>query len=352
MTQNDVGSAPYYGGIAFGAGYLLTFFGVLVHFGEHLVELLQGNGITTVTGLIYMFVFLYIICGIWLGVSIIRSSRSTRDSGNTDLQQLSSPITAFSLMMLLLGIANLVHVRTGDLANLSYLLNPSIIFVVSPVLLLIGFKMYKERPTESRAMGAILVFVSTVLLYFFAYAALGSYNILASDFNFSLSSGPLFSEPNVERISLLFGAFCSLLYVVPAMQKGSRRLALNMILIIGAILFSIGLMIFNFPATTSAITEASASNQQVVSLWVIAFGNLTLGISGVVILVSALLAAVFVYRTRQQFQTPILPTTKPTSQTQTPATRCRQCGWNNPPGVKYCGKCGLPLTDEETKIYE
>jgi hypothetical protein len=360
MPRDDVGSAPYYGGIAFGAGYILAFSGALVHLSEVLIPFFQANSLTTVDVLIYTFVFLYMVCGIYLGVSITQSSRSARDSGNADLEQLSRPITSLSLMMLFLGIANLIYVRTGELAGLPSLLNPSILFVVSPILLLIGFKMYKEKPTESRAMGALLMFVSTVLLYFFAYRALGEYNILVSDsapaplqLTYSLSAGPFFCQFDVESISLLLGTLGSILYVVPAIQKGFRHLAVDTVLVTGVILFSIGLMIFNFPTTTDALTRASRPDQQIISMWIIAFGSLTLGISGLVLLISALLAAVFMYRTRLSKKA-TAQTAQPQGQppVHTSEIRCRQCGWKNPADVKYCGKCGTSLTEEETKLYE
>lgn len=31
--------------------------------------------------------------------------------------------------------------------------------------------------------------------------------------------------------------------------------------------------------------------------------------------------------------------------------RCPNCGHNNPSNFNYCGKCGAPLTEEETKLY-
>lgn len=32
-------------------------------------------------------------------------------------------------------------------------------------------------------------------------------------------------------------------------------------------------------------------------------------------------------------------------------TRCTKCGYDNPPSFEFCGKCGSPLREEETRIY-
>jgi len=47
---------------------------------------------------------------------------------------------------------------------------------------------------------------------------------------------------------------------------------------------------------------------------------------------------------------PPTPLTGPSSDKH-PIIRCPNCGHNNRTTFNYCGKCGTPLTEEETKIY-
>jgi len=34
------------------------------------------------------------------------------------------------------------------------------------------------------------------------------------------------------------------------------------------------------------------------------------------------------------------------------ATQCPKCHYTNAPGIKYCGECGQPLTEEAAKSFE
>jgi hypothetical protein len=43
--------------------------------------------------------------------------------------------------------------------------------------------------------------------------------------------------------------------------------------------------------------------------------------------------------------------TKPSGITPSSTLRCRSCGYENPARFTYCGKCGTPLKEEDTKIY-
>jgi len=313
-----------------------------------------------VMGLIYLLVFLYVVCGAWLGVSTIRGSRSARDSKNPELEQISSPVSAFSLMILFLGLANIIYSRSLLGAGYSYPLDPYIFLAASAILLIVGYRIYKDRSIESKLMGGALMLVSTVLLYFFAYPRLRQDNVLFDfDFYYSTSSGPLFCQFDIEAVSLSLTTLCSVLYVLPQIKKGSRRLTVGAALALGAIMFGCGLMYFNFAATSNLIMTMSPADQTTISIWTIAFGVLTLGISGIIILVSALLSLVFLYRMRKSTIMPppaTPPPARPQSRARKPPAsptmiRCQRCGHNNPANFSYCGKCGTPLREEETQFY-
>lgn len=52
--------------------------------------------------------------------------------------------------------------------------------------------------------------------------------------------------------------------------------------------------------------------------------------------------AIYVWRAFPKPALPLPPTAK---------LMCPRCGHVNPAGFEFCGKCGTPLKEEETRIY-
>jgi ribosomal protein L40E len=45
------------------------------------------------------------------------------------------------------------------------------------------------------------------------------------------------------------------------------------------------------------------------------------------------------------------PKKKPAGKLGSDTLLCTHCGYRNPSGFRYCGKCGSPLGNEETRVY-
>lgn len=69
-------------------------------------------------------------------------------------------------------------------------------------------------------------------------------------------------------------------------------------------------------------------------------------ISGIIYFANGLWKVIQKKRTLQTF-----PVAKESIPQQRGPKKCRICGWSNPNGFLYCGKCGNPLEEDSTKIY-
>jgi hypothetical protein len=93
-----------YGGLVFGIGYSVLFFGFLAIFLEGAVRTsLSILSIPPERIPAAVFLFLVVVCGIEFGVSVIENSN--RQGSNATLSDFSLPVTAFSLMLLFTGLA-------------------------------------------------------------------------------------------------------------------------------------------------------------------------------------------------------------------------------------------------------
>ncbi len=326
----------YYAALVFGAGYLLTFIGIIVVVIEFLARIPPSVWSLImpyippwfIAGLICYLIA--VIFGAILGGSIIKNAKSARDFG-ISLGTISSSVSAFSCMILFAGIGSIILVSGASSAYAPYGYYPAssltypIIEVVGAILLLIGFRAYRGKQTDSKIVGAILMLVSVILIYIVAYAPLrDSYAAIPSIMGMfpygtpvSLTPLPplpgiLLSEVTLETVTLMMATICALLFVFLAQGGEAKRSIVDVILSVGSILFAIGLLYFNFLTASLLSKLLPYTGSMMATLWIMFFGFLVLGVSGIIVLIAASLSiAVSVKQLSAQPPKPSVPPPPP-----------------------------------------
>jgi hypothetical protein len=359
----------YYGALTFGIGYCLVILGAIAvvaelvlrfssSFSSYLQFGLSSNIPPALVASLIAF-FLSIICAIIFGLSIIRNSKSARDSG-LRINVLSSSISAFSFMLFFLWMG-----MTILFASFSLSLFPPICGVVGSVLLFAGFKAYRSEASESKLTGVILMLISVALIYFVALKGSGLS---------LLGIGFLFSEFTLEALALFIALIGALIFAFPILGE-HRKLVVTGILSVSVILFSGGIMYSNFSNLSSLnnlLSLAGAfvnwvpglSRLQLYSVYIFFFGFLLLGISGIITLIGACLPLVTSFK--ELSAKPESPSQKtlepmaPVSQSRPPRATsriesapspeteekrfCRYCGAENKTDALFCEKCGKNIS--------
>jgi uncharacterized protein YneF (UPF0154 family) len=334
----------YYAGLIFGVGYCLTLIGVIAVFVEIMAR--SSEALRYVTAQIpawfiaaLIFLFIGVVCGIYFSLTIIRNSKTVRESG-LNINAVSSSVNAFSFMLLFVGIGFTILA-----AGLKASLFTPICGVVGAILLFVGFRVYRSEAPESKLIGAIILLVSIVLTYFVAY----------KDINAYIGAGPLFSEPTVEVISLLIAVICGIIFAFPILKEELKQTMVGVILSVSAILFSCGVMYFNFSAvsaidrlrylggliygTPSIPRWPGYATVTLDSVWILFFGFLLLGISGILILVAACLPLAISAK-QLSTQTKILKPEQVSAPPSPEIKYCPKCGASVPADAVFCPKCG------------
>ena len=359
----------YYGGLTFGIGYCLMIIGAIAVVAElalRFSSLLSSysylpSGLSSqippwiIASLIVLFIS--VICAIIFGLSVIRNSKSARDSG-LRIDAISSSVNAFSFMLIFLWIGMTILSAGFRLSLFS-----PICGVVGSVLLFAGFKAYRNEASESKLMGAILMLISVALIYFVAFKGSGLS---------LLGAGPLFSEFTLEAIALVITLIGAVVFAFPITGEHRQSVA-GIILSISVILFSCGIMYFNFSSLSSInnlLSLAGAatllipglSGLQLYSIYILFFGFLMLGISGIITLVAACLPLVTTFKElsakpgallqrTSEVTVPVQPTARAKARGETvqePGTEekrfCRYCGAENKTDAVFCEKCGKKIS--------
>jgi len=336
----------YYAGLTFGVGYCLTLIGGIAV----IVELiLKGSSIMPSGYWSYIgsqippwfiasmvFFVLSLICAIYFAVTIIRNSKLIKASGLT-INAIASSVSAFSFMLVFMWLGITIIMAAARLSLFS-----PICGVVGSILLLIGFKTY--RSSESKVIGAILLIVSIALIYLVAYRGglLGLLGMGVGMLGFPLP-GPLYSELTLELTALLIATVGAVIFAFPTLSKELKRSITTMILSVSGILFSVGVMYFNFSAV-SAIDKFSQllsslgwipgfPRLTIDSIWIVFFGFLLLGISGIIALITACLPLAM---SAKQLSTTL--GARPKAPEVIPAKPVEE--------VKYCSKCGASMSQD------
>jgi hypothetical protein len=287
----------YYAALLYGLGYSLAFLGVLILIIEFLVmagPLLQYMPSELIVSfIIYLIAMIF---GIIFGASIIISAKTARTS-EINLNVAASPVSRFTTMLILYGIGNTILASAIGAS----LVGP-ICGIVGAVLLLMGFRTYQSGvASESKLMGAILMLVSLILVYFIATpqsilnALFGGYGypsqIMAGIFPVSY----LFSEPRLEFIALLLAVIGALMFALQIASEKMQHVITGVILSISGLLFSIGVMYFNFTSASSISNILGYISSYVPLLsvmWISVIGMIILGIGGIMALIASIIPLV------------------------------------------------------------
>jgi len=290
----------YYAGVAFGVGYILVFAGIIAITAELLANIPADEWsiiLATVPGWVIATLVCYLIAvilGIVFGASIISNSRSIRDKG-VHLSTVTSSVSIFSFMIIFAAIGSIVMI-TGSVSMSYYFFGGSslvypILNIVGAILLLIGFRTYQGKQVESKIIGGIMMLISIVLIYIIALRPVvdiytGLFGGLSSVWSLTAVPGPLLAQSTLETVTLLLAAIGAIVLASLTVEERLRNWMGGVILSVSGILFSIGLLYFNFSAV-SRFGNLLSSAVTVRALWVLFFGFLVLGIAGIIAIVAA-----------------------------------------------------------------
>ena len=345
----------YYAGLTFGVGYCLTLIGIIAVIAEIIVRYSSTMsqywgyvGAAIPSWLIASMIFfaIGIICAIYFGFTIIKNSKSARDYG-LKIDTIASSVSAFSFTLIFTWLGITIIIAASGLSLFS-----PICGVVGSILLLIGFRAYRSGASESKLIGAILMLVSIALIYFVAYRGglLGFLGLGAGLLGFPWP-GPLFSELTLELLALLIATACAVIFAFPILGEELKKSIAGIILSISGILFSVGVMYFNF-STVSAIDRLlslvrmtqwipGVPSMALGSIWIMFFGFLLLGISGIIGLVTACLSLAISAKQLSTRLEALRPKTLGGAPPKPSEVKyCSRCGTSMPLDSIYCPKCG------------
>jgi len=296
---SQIKNIGYYAGLSFGTGYSLVFLGVILIFVEMIFRILQAGFLTSyffdmppwrIATLVLVFIGLFL--GVGFGSTIAGNARSAKE-GSLTLEKVYSSISTFSLMLLFLWLGSTVSAFVTKQSPFS-----PVCGAAGSVLLLIGLGRYREK--ASRFVGAIIMLIALVLIYFVAY-----WNILYKPIN-----GLLFSELTIEALSLIILGLCAVIFSMPIVQEDLKQAVLGIILSVIGIIFSAGVVYLNFsalsvfslstpiaripyvsnlPGCSILLSNVLALYGEAYSALMVFTGFLLLGISGIIGIVTACL---------------------------------------------------------------
>ncbi|MEM3580657.1 MAG: hypothetical protein QXH40_01060 [Candidatus Bathyarchaeia archaeon] len=293
----------YYAALLYGAGYILAFIGILTLIIIFIIVFLGAAGplLQYMPSELIASLVIYLIAmvfGIIFGASIIRSAKAVRTS-EINLNAVASPVSRFSTMLILYGIGNTILAS----ALKASLVGP-ICGIIGAVLLLMGFRTYQSgAASESKLMGAILMLVSLILVYFIATPQ-SILNALSGGYGYAYPSiiptgffpvSYLFSEPRLEFIALLLAVIGALMFALRVFGEKMQHAIAGVILSISGLLFSIGVMYINFTSASSisSILGYLSSYAPLLSvLWITVIGMILLGIGGIMALIASIIPLV------------------------------------------------------------
>ena len=362
----------YYAGLTYGIGYILMYIGVILVIIEllaYLASIVPSQYWSQMPAWFYAGLVLYIISALFaigFGSAVIKSAKVVRES-ELRLENLSSPISIFSCMLIIQGIASVILVAgINSMIPVKLSLVGPICGIVGPILLLIGFRTYQtQEASESKFIATILMIISLVLIYFISReqpstAYYGTYYMYYSLPISIISSGPLGCELRLEFIALLIALVSAILVAFRIFKDKMQQSVTNVILSISGIIFSAGLMYYNFSSasTISDIMSMLRSfagyglpTKEFYSLWIVLIGLIILGIAGIIALVTSIMPLALAAK---QFSTEVslpkpeapAPPAPPTKEAAAPPPEgvevkyCPKCGAEMPKDAAYCPKCG------------
>jgi len=331
----------YYTALMYGAGYILTIIGAIIAVIEVVSWIASIPGAAAIWEQIPAWLyagltvyFIGIICAILFALSIIRNAKIIKES-ELSLNAIASSVSLFAYMLIFYGIGAMIIIAGVNSTLPPYLqlsyVSP-ICEIVGPILLLIGFRKYQSKEvTESKIIGSIFMLVSIILIYTISLQ-IPNLSMLGIPISISIPmAGPLFSGITLEFVALLLAIIGAMIYALRIFSAGLQQAITSVILAISGILFSVGLMYFNFSfiSTISYINNMLKSLggfgspiKEIYSLWIVMIGLIILGIAGIFALITAIMPLASAIK---QFsaQIPAAPPPPPPPPPSPPATQVR-----------------------------
>jgi len=254
-------SLGYYSALCFGIGYSLAMISIIVA---------SMEAIATEPGVLVLWVrelwpLIYVIGlvpAIYLGYVVVEIANHAVEEGLS----ISAVIRAgrvYTLVTLVFSVSATVE----SVANRQPISTP-LLGVVGSLLLLTGFTIFKSEARESRLMGAVVILISIIFLYFIGFSE--------PPFSRVLPGGPLLSEPTLEGYALLFVAVGGVVHFLSGLKESFRRSLTEILLLAGVALFSAGLSYSGFRNMMVVIDQASRLR----SLLLLVLSYLLTGASG------------------------------------------------------------------------
>jgi hypothetical protein len=302
---SQVRSIGYYAGLTFGVGYSLVFLGIILIFVEMVLSALQAGILSYVLNappwriVSIVLIFIGLFLGIAFGSTISGNAKSVKE-GLLTMDKIVSAASTFSLMLLFLWLGSTIYAFVNRQPALS-----PVCGAVGAILLLVGLGRYREK--ASRFVGALLIIVSLVLIYFVAY-----WSIVYKPVN-----GLLFSELTIEVSTLIILGLCAIIFSFPIVQEELKQAVLGSILSVVGIVFSAGVVylnfsalsvfslstpiaripyVYNLPGCSLLLNSIIVYYEEAYSALIIFTGLLLLGISGIISIVTACLTLVISIR--------------------------------------------------------
>lgn len=330
-----------YAALAYGIGYMLVLIGLIALVVELIARTSRFEDLLSILGSLPSWFYVAIVFAaialafaFYFSYTVIKISRhaSTEDLG---LNSISPSVSAFAFMQIFIRICTLI-VAVGVYAMYSSLLGGygslvwpatqnslivSISALIGGILLFIGFRIYSGIQKGTRLTGAILLVASVVLIYFVSMGSFrtpSSYGGLPSMESLPLStgapyppsSGPLLSELRLESVALLIATICGIVYALPTSAEARKQSFINIMIAVSVILFSIGLVYFNF-STINFFLSWSQVTSVFGSVWIIFVGLLLTGMSGVIALIAACMFLIAYGKQSSVISAPQAPSEQP-----------------------------------------
>jgi hypothetical protein len=228
--------------------------------------------------------------------------------------------------------------------------------MIGSIFLLIGYRIFAKERAESQLNGGIFLIITVVLIYFGAFSPLqhnwSSLNVFVVLDGFSSLAplpGPLAAEFNIETASTVLIAICAVLYSFPTLRTKKGLYGLRLILSAVGIAFGAGLLYFNFSMFSLMSARVGVLGQNPVTVWIVFFGFLILGISGIIILIAgtmSVIVSVGAFRTltvppRPSARVPVIEQAPPSP--SMPQKYCSFCGAENKSDAIFCERCGKQI---------
>lgn len=222
------------------------------------------------------------------------------------------------------------------------------VFTLASAFTTLCYMVYKKRQTAQLIQGVVGVTggVITLVSMFFPWVVVNGYDPRSS-FDLGELFVPFIKTQFVSVVTMFLFLFAILTTLGGVMLMFGYEMGKKIVSYASGLALFLSIIIILGLGALPAADGTSITVE--IYPWIFAFGTI-LGLVGVRLKRSS--------SGYQRTSSPIRPTPKPKPVSRKvkpapkPGIRCTNCGHINPANFIYCGKCGAPLKEEETQVYE